>query len=68
MPFTQKCVAGREVDILCGRTIMVSVGIHSVKYYIIFSFTSMDTVAGEMERAGEVKEGLHKIKITSRMV
>jgi hypothetical protein len=25
---------------------MVSVGIHSVKYYIIFSFTYMDTVAG----------------------
>jgi hypothetical protein len=48
---------------------MVSVGIHSVKYYIIFSFTCyMDTVAEEVERAGEVKEGLHEIKITSRMV
>jgi hypothetical protein len=47
---------------------MVSAGIHSVKYYIIFSFTFMDTVAGGSREPGEVKEGHHKIKITSRMV
>jgi hypothetical protein len=36
---------------------MVSVGIHSVNYYIIFSFTFMDTVTGGSGEQGRTKKG-----------